>query len=402
MGNHTKHLSECWSIASAAEQMTQMHPTAHQASWVVVMFDDGSLRLRPDAGRQLGVQLRGFASELRNFDSELVRLVGDAPPWASPLDRKGIVDGYALRRTVLKEFACFSSALCTSWADGSANIKPPRLESMMRRFSMDIMSSGAYVQEIRGLTYHQAEQRTPLALRSWQSNHTWVLPLPQCPSANTMRVMVAVATYNRLKYVELMAESLMSSTGVQDGMRLESETTVGIHVVVEIFDDHSTDYGIDLLRGLFPGAKITRNQRNLGPDENSRNIFRSFIQSDSNVLVMADSDMLYHPLWLKKLRAVLPLSHGVLSLYNSVLHRSAYCDDKVCAKATVGTAGTIFCRSVVHGILDTVVEDESGAVKLGGGNGFDWGFSRYLKQHGVPIFALNQSMVRSQAGISPN
>ena len=134
----------------------------------------------------------------------------------------------------------------------------------------------------------------------------------------------------------------------------------------------------------------------------SLNIFRSFIQSDSNVLVMADSDMLYHPLWLKKLRAVLPLSHGVLSLYNSVLHRSAYCDDKVCAKATVGTAGTIFCRSVVHGILDTVVEDESGAVKLGGGNGFDWGFSRFLKQHGVPIFALNQSMVRSQAGISSN
>ena len=32
----------------------------------------------------------------------------------------------------------------------------------------------------------------------------------------------------------------------------------------------------------------------------------------------------------------------------------------------------------------------NGAVKVGGGDGFDWGFSRYFREHGVPVFALNQ------------
>ena len=32
-------------------------------------------------------------------------------------------------------------------------------------------------------------------------------------------------------------------------------------------------------------------------------------------------------------------------------------------------------------------------VKVGGGHGFDWGYSRYFESAGVPLLALNRSMV---------
>lgn len=82
----------------------------------------------------------------------------------------------------------------------------------------------------------------------------------------------------------------------------------------------------------------------------------------------------------------------VVSLYNSISHRAYYCDDDVCVKRTVGSAGAVFCRSVVAGVLDSLTLDSTGAVKVGGGDGFDWGFSRYFEKHHLPVFALNESM----------
>jgi hypothetical protein len=82
----------------------------------------------------------------------------------------------------------------------------------------------------------------------------------------------------------------------------------------------------------------------------------------------------------------------VVSLYNSASHRAYYCDDDVCIKRTVGSAGSVFCRSVVSGLLDSLTLDSTGVIKVGGGDGFDWGFSRYFEQHHLPIFVLNRSM----------
>ena len=82
----------------------------------------------------------------------------------------------------------------------------------------------------------------------------------------------------------------------------------------------------------------------------------------------------------------------VVSLYNSVSHRAYYCDDDVCIKRVVGSAGSVFCRSVVSEILDSLTLDSTGVTKVGGGDGFDWGFARYFEKHHLPIFALNESM----------
>jgi hypothetical protein len=78
----------------------------------------------------------------------------------------------------------------------------------------------------------------------------------------------------------------MSTRGLRSG-------TIPTEVLV--FDDHSTEYGQEQLAKWFEGATIVRNEHNVGPDENTRLIFQRFLKSDSNVVVIADSDMIYHP-----------------------------------------------------------------------------------------------------------
>ena len=88
------------------------------------------------------------------------------------------------------------------------------------------------------------------------------------------------------RYVELMAESLMLTHGLRSG---------AVPIEVHVFDDHSTEYGQEQLAKWFEGATIVRHEHNVGPDENTRLIFQHFLKSDSNVVVIADSDMIYHP-----------------------------------------------------------------------------------------------------------
>jgi hypothetical protein len=89
-----------------------------------------------------------------------------------------------------------------------------------------------------------------------------------------------------------MAESLMSTHGLREGMGMGGTKA---RVEVYVFDDHSTEYGEDQLAKWFEGATIVRNEHNVGPDENSRLIFQRFLQSDNNAVLIADSDMMYHP-----------------------------------------------------------------------------------------------------------
>ena len=71
-----------------------------------------------------------------------------------------------------------------------------------------------------------------------------------------------------------------------------------------VFDDESSEYGTEQLALWFPGATIVRNQKNVGPDENSRLIMERFLASENNAVVIADSDMMYHPNWLVTLQVV--------------------------------------------------------------------------------------------------
>ena len=63
---------------------------------------------------------------------------------------------------------------------------------------------------------------------------------------------------------------------------------------------------------------------------------QAFIRSDANVLVLADSDMLFDPGWLGALRRVAPWSAGAMSLYNSANHKPLHCDGVLCVKKVIG------------------------------------------------------------------
>ena len=368
---------ECLGVASAAEQML-LEVGKWEADWTVLLPDDSALRPSPSAGRELSGVLRGWDACRRG----IVRLApqrGDPPL------------GWALHRALLPQLAAHTRGLCAQRAQRD----PPPFEAVLAEFEAAVLGDsgsggGQQPLDVVGLFGRDASPPSPAP------------SLPRCPAAQEMKLMVAVPTYNRPAYVELMASSLMGSDGLRQGVTAHraghaAAQAAGeaptVPVDLRVFDDSSTEYDEAQLGRWFDGATVTRNAQNVGPDENSRLIMEAFVASDANVLLVADSDLLYHPRWIATLRTVLPHAHGVLSLYNSVVHKARYCDEEVCVKSAVGTAATVFCRSVAQGVLDAVVKDEKGQVKVGGGHGFDWGYSRYFESAGVPLLALNRSMV---------
>ena len=53
--------------------------------------------------------------------------------------------------------------------------------------------------------------------------------------------------------------------------------------------------------------------------------------TDYDVYIVADSDLVFHAAWFERLMSHLPLaSSGVLSLYNSCLHKIVYCQQVCC------------------------------------------------------------------------
>ena len=101
-----------------------------------------------------------------------------------------------------------------------------------------------------------------------------------------------------------MASSLMGSDGLRQGVTAHraghaAAQAAGeaptVPVDLRVFDDSSTEYDEAQLGRWFDGATVTRNAQNVGPDENSRLIMEAFVASDANVLLVADSDLLYHP-----------------------------------------------------------------------------------------------------------
>ncbi len=305
-----QHLAECSAIAFAARQVLGGATWGRwDAAWILMLTDDSSLRFRPGTGTALGAALRGYTGCSRG----VVALEGDTP---------GVILGYAFHRQVLGQMEHIASAICAARAKESGAQREatgPTVESTLQQIVEEMSRTGIGVEMVPGLTYREGELGDSLQPRAMKP----VASL-QCPAADDMRVMVAVPTFNRprcvsarlrleslglrtpmthsacmiggsenrricaapCRYVELMAESLMLTHGLRSGA-----TPIEVHV----FDDHSTEYGEEQLATWFEGATIVRNEHNVGPDENTRLIFQHFLKSDSNVVVIADSDMVYHP-----------------------------------------------------------------------------------------------------------
>jgi hypothetical protein len=190
-------------------------------------------------------------------------------------------------------------------------------------------------------------------------------------------VFVGVTTYNRESLVRTMSASLGRSGDLSECR-------------VHVFDDCSSDYGPEKLREYFPTAQdIRRNDVNIGPDRNMRNMYVEFLNTDCDVFFAADSDLIFDRVWIDVLRRALPLTDGVLSLYNSARHREirrfAMSGVTFVEKPVLGSAGTAMTRQVVSRIVEALPPRD---------NGFDWAWSQLLQDRGVRLLATASSHVQ--------
>lgn len=164
-------------------------------------------------------------------------------------------------------------------------------------------------------------------------------------------VTIGIPTYNRKNTLIRMADSLH-----------ESELPVTCHV--RIYDDASTEYGVDFLKDLFPEAvSITRHSSNGGADANMKYMYKDFLQSKDAYFFNADSDLIFRRDWLKVLLEVVDYTDGVISAFNAntvetLDGRKQIGSFSLIQKKVLGAAGVLFTYKSVETIMRDL-EDET-------------------------------------------
>ncbi|MDR1108203.1 MAG: glycosyltransferase family 2 protein [Spirochaetaceae bacterium] len=192
-----------------------------------------------------------------------------------------------------------------------------------------------------------------------------------------MAVTIGIQTYNRKDLLQVMAASLY-----------ESSLSTTAHI--RIYDDKSTDYGVEELREIFPTAvTINRNETNLKADKNMYNMYYNFIHNTQDEYFFnADSDMIFKTNWLEKSMALIKKTNGILSLFNTSMHKAhEEFNDELVLKKTVGAAGVLFSRKRLEELMTYF--DSMEMVKA-----FDWQWSEYFTGNNISIFCVKESLVQ--------
>lgn len=191
-----------------------------------------------------------------------------------------------------------------------------------------------------------------------------------------MKITIGITTYNRKEYLLKFKESLYASKNIDK-------------CKIRVYDDHSTEYDIHFLREIFPSAElIVRNIKNMGSDKNIRLMYKDFLKTNDDILINADSDLIFHPDWFDFVEENFKYTDGVLSLYNSAEHPTIRTieinNNLVCIKEHIGSAGTVFEKKIIDRIVKNIKP----------GKKFDWRWSRYLNKKRIRILVSNQSYIQ--------
>jgi len=211
--------------------------------------------------------------------------------------------------------------------------------------------------------YHNNDHET------YTISHT--VPMRPVLRAKEASIVVAVPTHNRIGYVQLTSAALKGTFPDDD---------------VWVFDDTSTEYSEQDLIEWYGTKHVFQSKKRLKADAMARHILEWFLESEYDVLVLLDSDLLVSPNWLPKLRDGLRESTGLLSLYRSGApkHKSVQCGDVLCLQPSMGNAGTVWRRALVQRMLSEMPARNGG---------FDWGWSEWCTKNKVPMEALKNSAV---------
>ena len=197
-------------------------------------------------------------------------------------------------------------------------------------------------------------------------------------------ITIGIPTYNRKEILKMMASSLNNS-----GINIPHQ--------IRIYDDCSTEFGVDALRKLFPSAaSIKVNKANLRADENILDMYRDFLNTEDSYFFNADSDLIFSFDWLNRALQLMERTSGVLTLLNANLHSSFKdVDEDLCLKKTIGSAGTLFQRERIMQLIDFM--NKSGSKKS-----LDWQFSKCFNEMNVPIYCVKNSLVQHIGYVGQN
>lgn len=188
-----------------------------------------------------------------------------------------------------------------------------------------------------------------------------------------MQITFGVTTYNRLDDVKTLQRCLAAQSWPDGGH-------------LRIYDDCSSAYDLAFLEQTFSFARtIVRRHKNMGADNNIRQMFVDFLKTGDDVLLAVDSDMIVNPAWHACLEKVFPESDGVLSLYNSNRHpgssAQAISEYPMVQKEHMGSAGAALSREVVQEIIENVPASRS----------YDWDWCKHLRRQGRRLLCVQHS-----------
>jgi len=193
----------------------------------------------------------------------------------------------------------------------------------------------------------------------------------------TPGLTIGITTFNRRGAVEAMASSLRKVELLE-------------RVRLLVMDDRSDEFDAPFLERLLPGAEVIRSASRSGDaDRAMHRLFEHFVRHGSGYLFNLDSDLLCAPDLVKRCFQVIrgdrrADSPSLYSFFNAQTHASVGATDAFCRKATVGAAGTLWRHELLADVIANVPV----------GRSYDWAWSEYLRQRGVPIWVSKGSHVQ--------
>ena len=199
------------------------------------------------------------------------------------------------------------------------------------------------------------------------------------------KIMLAMATYNRKEVLERTIVSLTQVKNIED-------------VDIFIFDDCSTEYTKEDLKKMIPFAKqIVVRENNLRADRNMYQIHQDYINSNYDILLQVDSDVIFHKNFIEIIKSILSTqtNYSVFSLYNSNNHLFVEKGNlleinKIIFKEkhSIGGICVLFAdKNVLKNILETIPKDRKSFA-------YDWYWSHKLQEKGTPVMVSEQSFLQ--------
>lgn len=188
-----------------------------------------------------------------------------------------------------------------------------------------------------------------------------------------MKITIGITSYNREKYLVKLQQSLSMSYSIE-------------FCNTRIFDDCSTEFNTIELKRMFPAAvTIIRRNKNLGPDKNLWQMYVDFLETNDDILVTMDADLICRPDWIYFVKEHFPYTEGIMSLYNSAFHKpikkTTINNQVFLEKDHIGAAGSILHKDIVKEIVSNVPPSD----------GYDWAWSAFLRNKSKRIMVSNTS-----------